>query len=93
MKLLALVASAALLALPVNAQQKCFPTEQLTTTLTEQYNEAPLLMGIMQTGGLLHIWGNRDKGTWMAVVTSPTGMSCAVASGSDLEVIPGEPNA
>lgn len=53
----------------------------LVSRLADRYQEAPSWRGATPRGHMLEIFTNADGGTWTLVVSTPTGMSCMVASG------------
>ncbi len=55
--------------------------------LAEQYSEAPIAVGITNTGGLVEVLSAGESGTWSIIVTSPRGMSCIVGAGEGWRVL------
>ena len=49
--------------------------------LADKYGEAARVVGLMQNGSVMEIYSNSELGTWTAVVSTPAGISCVVASG------------
>jgi hypothetical protein len=72
---------------PAYAQERCLPTEQGYSLLTEQYKEQRLFIGNTGTA-LIEVWVNPETETWSLVETRPDGISCLAASGTGFEAIP-----
>ena len=85
MMALALVFGAAGAAPPVHAQDQsfCAPRDQIAEKLTTDYGEALTAAGLQSSSQLVEVWSDPATGTWTIFVTSPTGMSCVVASGEN----------
>ena len=83
----ALIALAAILAIPhcAKAQQPppCRGRADLLSHLAKEYKEAPAVAGLTDNGMMLEVYASKDGETWTAVVTSPQGVSCLIATGHD----------
>ena len=53
--------------------------------LTEKFQEAPVVIGIIQNGNIMEVWSNTDRSTWTLTVTSPDGQICLYSTGSTLD--------
>jgi len=71
---------------PAQAQPRppCANRADFLKHLSENYQEAPVAMGLTANGGLLEVVASED-GSWTIIVTMPNGMSCGVASGMNWE--------
>lgn len=73
------------------AQQNCGPVENIFASLSSQYGERPVAMGL-SSQVQIQVWANESTGTWSIVVVSPNGGACLVAEGENYETIAPEPN-
>ena len=55
--------------------------------LANKYKEAPVAVGVTNTGGLVEVYSTGDGNTWTIIVTTPQGMSCLVAAGEGWRTI------
>jgi hypothetical protein len=69
------------------AQPQCDTRDAVIAVLSEKYKENPVALGVTHNGGLIEILTNGDGSTWSIIVTTPQGMSCLVAAGSDWQEI------
>jgi len=77
-------------------QNQCNTRESVVTLLSSKYKEAPVAVGVTNTGGLVEVLSTGNGGTWTIIVTTPQGMSCLVAAGEGwraLEQVAMEPEA
>ncbi|MHB1217464.1 MAG: hypothetical protein ACYC1L_04595 [Alphaproteobacteria bacterium] len=77
----ALLATAALAA-PALAQGElmCAPRDEVVKQLGAQFSETPVSRGLTGDGMLLEVFAS-PQGTWTAVLSEPTGVSCLVSGG------------
>ena len=73
---------------PASAQSKCVAHPEVTKQLGSRYSEAPVAMGLANTGGVVEIFAKDDGSSWTMVVTMPNGMSCMMAAGEAWESLP-----
>lgn len=59
---------------------QCAPREAILKSLSKNYQEAPVSMGVTSNGGLLEVLASAS-GSWTIIVTHPGGPTCMVASG------------
>jgi len=86
MKVLGLAAvllALGIIATPANAQAnpQCNPRDDVLELLAKKYKEAPVAVGITNTGGLIEVLAEPNGNTWTIIVTTPKGISCLVAAG------------
>ncbi len=81
-----LTALAVCFAMPALAQNNCAPRENVSAKLTDKYGEAPSFIGV-NSKGIITIWINQKTGTWSAVLTNPSGISCVVSVGRNGELL------
>ncbi len=82
-----LAALLAFFAAPAIAQSSnCAPYSILVSGLAESYGETRQTIGLSRRG-VVEIYANLETGTWSAIVTAPSGMSCMVAEGKSFEVV------
>ncbi len=63
------------------AQSQCNKRDNVISLLANKYKEAPVAVGVTNTGGLVEVLSTGDGNTWTIIVTTPQGMSCLVAAG------------
>ncbi len=81
---------------PGQGQNQCNTRDSVISLLASKYKEAPVAVGVTNTGGLVEVLSTGDGNTWTIIVTTPQGMSCLVAAGEGwraLEQIALEPEA
>lgn len=83
MRILALLL--ALFATPAVAQE-CAPHGDVVAALSERFSEQQRLIALTENGTVLEFYG-AESGTWTILITSPNGMACLVAAGSDFEIV------
>ncbi len=78
------------LASRAEAQQvrSCGPRADIVKQLSGQYEEQTSAIGIADNGALLEILSSPDGKTWTLLFSLPTGISCLIATGQDLQVLP-----
>ncbi len=79
----ALLASAAIVSVPADAQTLSRPRADVLKILGETYAEAPVEMGLTRAGNVIELFASNDGATWSLVVTTPDGLSRIVASGEN----------
>lgn len=69
------------------AQQarNCGPRELVVTRLAEGYGETRQSMGLGANNAVIEMFASEESGTWTITVTSPSGVTCLVASGQAFE--------
>lgn len=79
--LFTLVATVAL-ATPAVARGElmCAPRDEVVKQLGAQFSETPVSRGLTGDGMLLEVFAS-PQGTWTAVLSEPTGVSCLVSGG------------
>ena len=78
---MALLSGLALVARPADAQSIAAPRPEIVKQLGDAYAEAPVAIGLTQTGNVIELFSTGDGSTWTIVVTTPDGLSRVVASG------------
>jgi hypothetical protein len=61
--------------------QICDQRKTVIGHLSEKYREAPVAMGVTNSGEVIEILTADDGDTWTIIVSKPDGMSCLVAAG------------
>ncbi len=70
-------------------QIACGKREVMVKQLTDsKYKESARVIGIIDETRILEIWNNAKTGSWTAFVTTNKGMSCMVAAGEALIILP-----
>jgi hypothetical protein len=70
-----------------SASAFCDKRQFITQSLTKDYKEDPVSMGVANTGAVIEIFAS-ENGSWTMVLTKPDGMSCMIAAGSNWETLP-----
>jgi hypothetical protein len=89
-----LVAAAVLLAVaagppPARAdQQVCGARTEILAELTKRYSEAPVAVGLANSGVLVEVLSSDNGSTWTIIVSQPNGTSCLVAAGKEWQDLP-----
>lgn len=63
--------------------QICGTRADLLKQLTQRYSEAPVGIGLSNTGALVEILTNDTGSSWSIMVSQPNGTSCLVAAGQE----------
>lgn len=63
------------------AQSACMPRGGLQEKLGQKYRETPIAAGLASNGQVVELFSSPGGLTWTLVVTTPTGISCLIASG------------
>ena len=58
----------------------CAPRDEVVRQLGAQFSETPVSRGLTGDGMLLEVFAS-PQGTWTAVLSEPTGVSCLVRGG------------
>lgn len=66
----------------------CAPHGEITAVLASNYGEHSIAQGIAANGALMEIFASENTGTWTIAVTGSDGITCLIASGTDLGEIP-----
>lgn len=84
--LLGSAAAALLLATPIASNRadaraaNCLDRDKVVSTLAKKYKETRRAFGLQSNMQVLELYAS-ENGSWTAVVTTPDGTSCVVASG------------
>jgi hypothetical protein len=73
------------MAIPSVADAACASRGKLIETLSSKFSEAPVAMGLSNSGGVVEILTSPGGDTWTIIVTTPDGMSCMIAAGESWE--------
>lgn len=83
---LALVATAT----SASAQTQCAGTADVLAMFASEWGEYISGEGLSEAG-LLQVLSNPDTGTWTLIISTPSGISCMVASGENWTTYPARP--
>ena len=85
----------ALIAGPALAEEEqdviCDTRAKITAFLVQEYDEAPLGVGINGSGLAVELWTNPTTGTWTMFMSGPDGRSCLSplnGTGGDWQAMP-----
>lgn len=70
------------------AQQNCAMRLDVVSQLAERYSEAPVAIGLTDSGQLLEIFASKTGETFTVVLTMPNGVTCLVTSGQEWQTSP-----
>jgi predicted naringenin-chalcone synthase len=85
--LFAVIAAAAILPARAEAQAACGLRAHVVEHLATRYGESLRGMGLAADNRILEIFASDDTGTWTIAVTSPSGVTCLIASGRHYEAV------
>ncbi len=77
-----LVSASVVLPSAASAQAMCAARSDLLTNLKGQFSEAPVAIGLTNTGGVVEVLASPEGDTWTIIVTDPQGTSCLMAAGA-----------
>jgi hypothetical protein len=69
-------------------QQICGARTEILAELTKRYSEAPVAVGLANSGVLLEVLTSDSGSTWTIIVSQPNGTSCLVAAGKEWQDLP-----
>ena len=81
------IAGALLPGYTVAASAPCAPRPAVVDQLATGYGERQVGLGLVQNGWVMELWAG-PSGNWTLLATLPTGISCVVAAGGQLELLP-----
>lgn len=67
--------------------RNCGPRELVLNRLAEGYGETRQSMGLGANNAVIEVFASQASGTWTITVTSPSGLTCLVASGQAFETL------
>lgn len=73
----------------LNAQEYCFPADDVLKTLKKDYGEVPTIVGLIDsTNKVIAVIANENTGTWSLLVLDETWtVACPIASGEKYTII------
>ncbi len=72
----------------VKAQPVCMPHDEFRVELHTNFSETPVAIAIANNGALIELYAKRDKSSWTLVMTRPSGLSCVLVAGEELNELP-----
>ena len=75
---------------PVTAQPAnppCNFHDKALDYLAQEWQEAPIAVGVTDQGALIEVLATNDGDTWTIIVTDPNGWSCMVADGEGWRMV------
>ncbi len=76
-----LLSGLVLLSTPSVAQPTDMPRGELVKFLGERYAEAPVAIGLSESGGVIEVFAAADGSTWTMILTMPDGLSRVIQAG------------
>lgn len=67
--------------------QACDQRQKVIGHLAAKYREAPIAVGVTNSGGLVEVLSTGSGDTWTIIVSSPDGTSCLIAAGEGWRII------
>ena len=61
--------------------RQCDQRAKVIGHLAQKYKEAPVAIGVTNTGRMVEVLTTGDGGTWTIILSSPNGTSCLLAAG------------
>jgi hypothetical protein len=68
--------------------QVCGARKEILAELTKRYSEAPVAVGLANSGVLVEVLSSDQGATWTIIVSQPDGTSCLVAAGKEWQDVP-----
>ncbi|MBL8699809.1 MAG: hypothetical protein JNK67_15635 [Alphaproteobacteria bacterium] len=56
--------------------------------MAHTYDESPIALGVTDDGRLIELFASRSGSTWSIALTTPSGITCLVMSGSEWQMRP-----
>ena len=73
---------------PALAQnQACAKRAELINHLASKFQEARVAIGVADNGNLMEVFTTKDGATWTIAMTTPSGMTCLIATGQNWESV------
>jgi len=68
-------------------QRHCAPRDTVVERLAQAYGETRRSVGLGGDNSLMEVYASDESGSWTITVTTPSGMTCLVASGQSFETM------
>lgn len=68
----------------------CDQRKRVIGHLADKYREAPVAIGVTNSGGLVEVLSSDDGQTWTIIVSTPNGVTCLLATGEGWRAIQSE---
>ena len=65
----------------------CGERDEMLGHLSGKYDEEPVAMGLATNGSLVEVLASSASGSFTIVYTTPDGLTCMVAAGSNWETV------
>ena len=81
-----IVIGAVLISLPAQAAGNCAKRDTVVERLQSRYSETLAGGGLHESRNsqmMVEVWASQETGTFTVILTSPEGMACVVATGTD----------
>ena len=70
------------------AQMACGTRDSIVEKLGEKYGEARIGLGLEGSTAIFEVWVSAETRTWTILKTTPKGLTCVMAVGSDWQDAP-----
>ena len=68
----------------------CDQRKRVIGHLADKYREAPVAIGVTNSGDLVEVLSSDDGQTWTIIVSTPNGVTCLLATGEGWRAIQNE---
>lgn len=69
------------------SQRNCGPRAAVVKQLADGYGETRQSIGLGSNNAMVEVFASTQTGSWTILVTTPSGVSCLVASGQSFEQV------
>ena len=66
-------------------QRNCAPRDTVVERLAQGYGETRQSVGLGRDNSMVEVFASLQSGSWTITVTTPTGLTCLIASGQSFE--------
>ncbi len=68
------------------SQRSCAPRDTIVERLQHTYGETRRSVGLGSNNAMVEVFASEESGSWTITITTPTGLTCLVATGQAFEV-------
>ncbi len=70
-----------------NESMPCGDRDEMLSHLSQKYSEKPVAMGLATNGSVVEVLSNKAGDSFTIVYTTPNGLTCLMAAGSNWQFI------
>ena len=67
--------------------RNCAPRDKVVERLASRYGETRQSVGLGNNNAMVEVFASAESGSWTITVTTPSGVTCLVASGNAFETV------